>query len=83
MSQKLIVGNLPADVTVEEIAGVLGEAGVENPVITLNKEGNPDKIAAVLVIEDADRATMDRIAKRVNGMQYRGRTLTAYVPLFM
>jgi hypothetical protein len=82
MTQKILIGNLPADVTVEEITQVLTEAGVEDVNITLNNEGDASKVAAVLALGDADRATVDRIAQKINGTRYRERTLTAYAPLF-
>jgi histidyl-tRNA synthetase len=82
MTQKILIGNLPADVTVEEITQVLTEAGVEDVNITLNNEGDASKVAAVLALSGADRATVDRIAKKINGTRYRERTLTAYAPLF-
>jgi histidyl-tRNA synthetase len=82
MTQKILVGNLPADVTVDEISEVLAEAGIEQVKITLNNEGDANKVAAVLAVEGADRATVDRVAQKINGMRYRERTLTAYAPLF-
>jgi histidyl-tRNA synthetase len=82
MTQKILVGNLPADVTVDEISEVLAEAGIEQVKITLNNEGDANKVAAVLALEGADRATVDRVAQKINGMRYRERTLTAYAPLF-
>ena len=82
MTNKILIGNLPADVTVEEITKVLTEAGVQQVNITLNNEGDASKVAAVLALGDADRATVDSIAKKINGTRYRERTLTAYAPLF-
>jgi hypothetical protein len=81
MSQKIMIGNLPPGVTVEELAGILTDAGAENPKITLNDEGNADKVTAILTL-DLDRAAADKIVDRVRGRLFRGRTLTAYVPLF-
>lgn len=83
MSQRIIVGNLPPDITAEELDGVLKNAGVEHIAITLNNEGDKSKVAAVLAFEDIDRATADRVAARIHGMRYRDRTLSAYVPLFL
>jgi len=83
MSQKILISNLPPDVGTEQIARVLTEAGVEHLDVTLNNQGNPDKVTAVLTMGDIDRATADRIAAQINGTLYQGRTLHAYVPLFM
>jgi hypothetical protein len=82
MTQRILIGNLPADVTVEEITKVLTEAGIEDVTITLNNEGDASKVAAVLAMGNADRAVVDRIAQKINGTRYRERTLTAYAPLF-
>lgn len=83
MSQKIMIGNLPQDVTVEEITRVLEDAGIERLQLTLNNEGDATRVTAVLDLADADRPTADRIATRINGTRYRERTLTAYVPLFL
>lgn len=83
MAQKIIVGNLPEDVTVEEITRVLAEAGVEQLDVTLNNEGDASKVTAILSLAEIDRVTADRIASRINGTRYRDRTLSAMVPLFL
>ncbi|MGB5737130.1 MAG: RNA-binding protein [Thiohalocapsa sp.] len=82
MTQKILIGNLPPEVTVEDITKVLTDAGVEQPKVTLNNEGDASKVTAVLALEDVDRATVDRIAGKINGTRYQGRTINAYVPLF-
>jgi len=82
MAEKILVRNLPADVTVEEITQVLTAAGIEQVNITLNNEGDASKVAAVLALDDTDRATADRVAQKINGSRYRERTLSAYVTLF-
>jgi hypothetical protein len=69
-------------VTVDELTQVLAEAGIEQVTITLNNQGDASKVSAVLALEDVDRATVDRVAQKINGTRYRERTLTAYVPLF-
>lgn len=82
MSQRILIGNLPPDVTVEEIEQVARDGGAKAPRVQLNREGDPDKVAAVLELPNIDRVAADRIATRINGTRYRERTLTAYVPLF-
>lgn len=82
MSQRIVISNLPPDVTAEEIEQVARNGGAEAPSVTLNREGNADKVAAVLELPSIDRVTADRIAARINGTRYRDRTLGAYVPLF-
>jgi hypothetical protein len=82
MTQKIIIGNLPPDVTVDELARLLVQAGADDPEITLNNEGNLEKVTAVLALGDLDRPAADKIVDRIRGRLFRGRTLTAYVPLF-
>lgn len=82
MSQRILIGNLPPDVTVEEIEQVARDGGAEAHRVRLNREGDAEKVAAVLELPNLDRAAADRIAGRINGVRYRERTLTAYVPLF-
>jgi len=82
MTQKIIIGNLPPDVTVDELARLLVQAGADDPEITLNNEGNLEKFTAVLALGDLDRPAADKIVDRIRGRLFRGRTLTAYVPLF-
>ncbi len=83
MTQRILIGNLPPDITVEEIEQVARDGGAEAPSVTLNREGDADKVAAVLQLPNIDRAAADRIAASINGARYRDRTLSAYVPLFM
>jgi RNA recognition motif-containing protein len=83
MSQRILVGNLPPDVTEEEIEQVARDGGAKAPHVTLNREGDPDKVGAVVELPNLDRAGADAIASRINGSRYKDRSLTAYVPLFM
>jgi hypothetical protein len=82
MSNRLLIGNLPPEVTEDEIKALMAEAGAEGIDVSINREGDASKGTAVLLLPDTDRAALDRIANDINGMQFRGRTLTAYVPLF-
>ncbi len=83
MSQRILIGNLPPDVTVEELEQVAREAGAEAPRVTLSHEGDQDKVGAVLELPNLDRVAADKIANQINGSRYKDRALTAYVPLFM
>jgi hypothetical protein len=82
MSLRILVGNLPPEVTVEEIETVAREGGATAPKVRLNREGDAQKVVAVLELPNIDRAAADKIAAKINGSRYRDRTLTAYVPLF-
>lgn len=83
MAQKIIIGNLPQDITIEEISKVLVDAGVEQPDVKLNNEGDASKVTAILGFSDLDRLGAQRIAEQIGGTRFRDRTLSAYVPLFL
>lgn len=83
MAQRILIGNLPPDVTVEEIEQVASEAGATAPTVKLNREGNSNKVTAVLELPNIERVAADKLAASINGRSYRDRTLSAYVPLFM
>jgi RNA recognition motif-containing protein len=74
---RIVVGNLPDDVTEEGIREALSAfAPVEN--IKLVKEsGTP---SAVIEME-MSRPAADALAKRIHGRIYKGRDLRAWVPL--
>ena len=82
MTLRILIGNLPPDITAAEIEQIARDGGAQAPHVTLNREGDPDKVAAVLELPALDRAGADRIASRINGSRFRERTLSAYVPLF-
>lgn len=82
MSLSIVVGDFSPETTAEELQEVFAGHGVDAE-ITLNKEGNKDKVTAVIRLPEADRVTADRLAARLNGVEYKGRFLKAYVPLFM
>jgi hypothetical protein len=83
MSQRILIGNLPPDVTVEGIEQVARDGCAEAPQVRLNRAGDADRVAAVPELPNLDRAAADRIARCINGLRYRERTLTACVPLFL
>jgi hypothetical protein len=83
MSQRVLIGNLSPAVTDEEIEQVARDGGAKALQVRLNREGDADKVAAVPELPNLDHAAADRIARRINGLRFRERTLTAYVPLFM
>jgi hypothetical protein len=79
---RILISNLPADVTAEEIEQVARDGGATGARVTLNREGDADKVGAVLELPNIDRVTADQIANKINDSRYRDRTLHAYVPLF-
>jgi hypothetical protein len=54
-----------------------------NVQVTLNKEGDPNKVTAIIQLPGVERVAADQIAQRIDGMEYEGRYLKAFVPLFM
>jgi RNA recognition motif-containing protein len=82
VSNRLLIGNLPPEVTEDEIKTLLAEAGAEGIEVSINREGDASKGTAVLVVPGLDRTALDRIANDINGKSFRDRTLSAYVPLF-
>lgn len=82
MSHRVVVNNLPPETTADELKAAFAERGIEVEII-LHHEGNPDKVTAIVELPDMDRVTADRLAQRIDGMEYKGRQLKAYVPLFL
>lgn len=83
MSQRIMVGNLPPEISEEEIVSILEEMEATGITVTLNREGDAERVSAVIEFPNIDRITADRIAERINGSEFHERFLTAYVPLFM
>ena len=73
---RIVIGNLPDDISEEGIREALKEyAPVEK--ISLIKESD----APTAVIEtDLTHAHATALAKRINGRRYHGRALTAWAP---
>jgi hypothetical protein len=82
MPMHIVIANLPPEVTAERIKTRLGELGV-TAEITLNNEGDPAKVTAIIESEGLERPAADQIALRIDGSIFHGRRLHAYVPLFM
>jgi RecJ-like exonuclease len=82
MPMHIVIANLPPEVTSEGIKARLEALGV-SAEITLNHEGDPTKVIAIVESEALERIAADQIAWRINGAIYHGRRLQAYVPLFM
>ena len=78
----VLVGNLPPDITSEDLEEDLEMLGYELE-IHIERAGNSDKVTAVITFEGMTRNTAEALADRLNGMPYRDRVLRAYVPLFM
>ncbi len=72
----VMISNLPGDVTEEEIEEILKEHGVPVSGLTLNNEGDADRVTAVVEL-DTDHAGAKALASMVNGKFWKGRTLSA------
>jgi hypothetical protein len=81
MSLRIVISNLPPKTTVEGLRAGVAEHGVDAE-ISLNDEGNADRVTAVLVLGDTHRPTADRLAENIDGTFFEGRRLRAFVPLF-
>lgn len=77
---KIVVSNLPGDVTEEEIKKLFLEYGAEVEV-ELTREGNPDDVSAVVLME-LDKITAQVMAANSKDTYLRDRKLEIYVPLF-
>lgn len=82
MTMHIVVANLPPGVTPEGVKARFEELGVIGD-ITLNREGNPNKVTAIFEFDHLERTAADQIAYRIDGMLFRGRRLQSYVPLFL
>jgi hypothetical protein len=82
MALRVVVGNFPPETTAEELQAAFAEQEI-NVQVTLNKEGDPNKVTAIIQLPGVERVAADQIAQRIDGMEYKGRYLKAFVPLFM
>ena len=78
----ILISNLPPTVTEEQLHQALADAGLE-ATVKLTREGDQDKVTAIVSSPEMDRPSADRLAAHINKLQMEGRTLRAYVPLFM
>jgi RNA recognition motif-containing protein len=77
----ILISNLPPDVTEQELKELFASRGNESVLdVELDKEGNPDKVAAKVHM-DIDSATARIMADKVEGVIFKGRKLSFYVPL--
>lgn len=82
MPMHIIIANLPPEVTPEGVQARLARMGISTAV-TLNREGDPHKVTAVIAADALERPAAGEIAAKIDGVFYHGRRLQAYVPLFM
>jgi RNA recognition motif-containing protein len=80
MTTNFIISDLPSDITEEELREFFGGRGNQVEEIELNREGNADKVTAVVKM-NVDNATAQIMADRAKLRTWRGRKITIHVPL--
>lgn len=76
----ITLGNLPPHITQQHINDLLkGDKRIRK--ITFNKEGNPNKVMALVDME-ISRFEAQFLSKKLNQMFFEGRRIEAYTPLF-
>ena len=73
---RIVIGNLPDDVTEEGIRDTLSAFASVDAIRLLKESGTP---SAVIEME-MTRAQAEALAKRIHGRIYKGRDLRAWVP---
>lgn len=74
---RIVIGNLPDDVSEEGIRTALSPFAPVDKIKLVKESGTP---SAVIEME-ISRAQADALAKRISGRMYQGRALNAWVPL--
>ena len=73
---RIIIGNLPDDVTEEGIRESLSAFAPVEAITLLKESGTPTAVIEM----DMTREQADGLAKRIAGRIYKGRPLNAWVP---
>ncbi len=79
MATKLLIGNLPPDVTDAEIIELFADAGVK--VVVLNLAGESDSITATVNL-NVDQRTAQVMVDRAKNTYFKERKLSYYIPGF-
>jgi RNA recognition motif len=74
---RIVVANLPDDVSEEGIRAALSPFAPVDKIKLVKESGTP---SAVIDME-MTRLKADALAKRINGRMYQGRELRAWVPV--
>ena len=74
---RIVVGNLPDDVTEEGIREALSQFAPVDKIKLVKESGAP---SAVIELETS-RPYAETLAKRIDGRLYHGKPLRAWVPL--
>jgi len=82
MSAKVLVENLPAGTTADEIREQFVSWGAPILDVTQSEGGDPDRLTFVVVI-DMDPGTAKLMADRSGDWLFKGRKVSFYVPRIM
>lgn len=74
---RIVIGNLPDDVSEDGIREALGQFAPVDKILLLKESGTP---SAVIEME-MTHGQAEALAKRIHGRMYQGRDLRAWVPL--
>ena len=74
---RIVIGNLPDDVTEEAIQAALSAFAPVNAITLSQESGAPSAIIEM----DMQKAEADALAKRIQGRLFQGRELRAWVPI--
>jgi RNA recognition motif len=74
---RIVVGNLPDDITEEGIRDALSAFAPVDAIKLMKESGTPSAVIEM----DMSRAQAEALAKRIDGRMYKGRGLSAWVPL--
>lgn len=75
---RIIVGNLPDDITENAIRDALSDVAPVEAVKLVPEGGAP----SAMIEMEISRAEAEALARRIHGRIYQGRDLRAWVPLF-
>lgn len=79
MTAKLMLGNLPAGITQEEIRRRFCCLGANSGIFMLDR-GNPERLSALLEV-DAERHTLQVMVDHCSDIWWKDRHISVYVPL--
>lgn len=74
---RVVVGNLPDDVSEEGIRAALSPFAPVEKIKLVKESGTP----SALIEMEMTRADAEALAKRIHGRMYQGRELRAWVPV--
>jgi len=77
MAMRILIGNLPHDVTQDGIREALSAFAPVDAITLFHDSGTP----TALIELESSREQAETLAKRIQGRVYKGRELRAWVPI--